>query len=70
DAYAEAWALTYFLVKKRRNDYEKYLAAIARKPRLIFGGAGPRRREFRKAFGDPAKLDRDLLRYFKLSRLR
>lgn len=69
DAYAEAWALTYFLVKRKRKQYEKYLAAIAEKPRLIWDKPEERLKEFQQAFGnDLDKLDTELLRY--VARLR
>ena len=70
DSYSEAWALTYYLMKKRRKDYEKYLATIAAKPRLIFKGPEVRLKEFENAFGSIDDLDRDLTKYFKSRRLR
>lgn len=70
DAYAEAWALTYFLIKTRRKDYQKYLAAIAAKPVLIFGGPDQRLKEFREAFGEPAELDRAFVQFFQKRRRR
>ncbi|MCH8830796.1 MAG: DUF1570 domain-containing protein [Planctomycetes bacterium] len=71
DAYAEAWALTFFLIKTRRNDYRRYLARIAAKPRLIWDTPQQRLQEFRQAFGkDLAKLDREFLRYMSRRRFR
>ena len=69
DAYAEAWALSYFLIKTRRKAYADYLGRISTKPPLIWDKPQQRLAEFQAAFGeDLAKLDREFLRY--LSRLR
>lgn len=70
DAYAEAWALTFFLKKERRKQYEKYLAIIARKPPLIFDKPAKRWKEFQTVFGDPAKLDAEFVKYMSNPRLR
>ncbi len=69
DAYAEAWALSYFLIKTKRKEYTEYLKRISAKGRLIWDKPEQRLAEFQTAFGeDLAKLDRDFLRY--ISRLR
>ena len=70
DAYAEAWALTFFLMKEHREQYEKYLALIAKKPRLIFDKPAKRWKDFQSAFGDPAKLDAEFVKYMSNPRLR
>lgn len=67
-AYAESWALTYFLIKTRKNDYVTYLKTLQSKPRLKADTPEDRLRDFRKAFGDDLEmLDRDFKRW--LSRL-
>lgn len=63
DAYAEAWTLTHFLIKTRRKAYAEYLAKIAAKKPLQGDGGDKRVEEFRAAFGDLEKLDRDFLKY-------
>lgn len=63
DAYAEAWTLTHFLIKTRRKAYAEYLATVSAKPPLTFDGGEKRIEEFRAAFGDLEKLDRDFLKY-------
>lgn len=63
DAYAEAWTLTHFLIKTRRKAYNEYLARVAAKEPLKFVGGEKRVEEFREAFGDLEKLDRDFLKY-------
>ncbi len=60
-AYAEAWALTYFLIKTRRDDYIAYLKKIDRKPRLLADAPDDRLRDFAEVFGnDFGVLDREL----------
>jgi Protein of unknown function (DUF1570) len=70
DAYAEAWALTYFLIKTHRKEFEKYLAVISRKGPLVFGTAADRKKEFEQAFGETGKLEAEFLRYLSNPRLR
>lgn len=66
DAYAEAWALTYFLIKTRRTQYLDYLKRIGRKRPLIWNTADERSQDFRAAFGDDLpKLDAEFLRYMQ-----
>lgn len=66
DAYAEAWALTYFLIRKKGRRYARYLQLISRKRPLRFDKPEQRLIDFRKAFGDDLdRLDRDFLRYMR-----
>jgi len=68
DAYAEAWALTWFLIRKRSDDYVEYLKMVSRKKPLV--GDSPKRRlkEFEAVFGDLDQLDRDFVRYMERQR--
>ena len=68
DAYAEAWALTYFLIRQRPKEYIAYLAMLSKKPPL--GQDSPKKRldEFRQVFGDLKQLDAEFLR--QMARLR
>jgi hypothetical protein len=50
DAYAETWALNYYLLKSRTADYVKYLQKIAAKPPLAKDSPEQRLQEFRRAF--------------------
>lgn len=64
DAYAEAWALSFFLIKTRKEAYVKYLATISKKPRLQWGTSEQRLADFAEHFGDSfEKLDREFLTY-------
>lgn len=67
-AYAESWALTWFLIRTRRDDYEAYLRRLAEKPRLQWDSTDDRLAEFEQVFGDLPELDAEFQRY--LSRIR
>lgn len=69
DAYAESWALTYFLIRERPEQYARYLRQIGAKPRLIFNDPATREAEFRAAFGeDLGALETEFLQF--MARLR
>ena len=68
DAYAEAWSLTWFLVKTRRTDFIRWLKHIQHKPRLMWDDRQTRVEEFETVFGDIHKLDADLVRYLERKR--
>jgi hypothetical protein len=63
DAYAEAWALTYFLIHKHPKEYVSYLRTLSAKKPLVQDSPQQRLDEFRQAFGDLSKLEADFLRY-------
>lgn len=65
DAYAESWALTYFLIRKQAAAYVKYLTQISLKEPLELATMDQRLAEFQAAFGDFGRLDADFLRYMK-----
>ena len=68
-AYAEAWALTYFLLKRYPRQYVEYLKLLSQKKPLFYDDAETRLREFKQVFGDdPEKLDTEFVR--NLTRLR
>lgn len=63
DAYAQAWAWNYYLLKWRPKEYAAYLKAIAAKPVLVVDSRKERMDEFRKHFGqDLGKLEDDFFR--------
>lgn len=68
DAYAEAWALSYFLIKSKPAAYVNYLTRIAAKPRLVWNSPAERLEDFRESFGDLETLDAEFLQH--LQRLR
>ena len=62
DAYADAWALNYYLIKYKPRAYADYLKTLSEKRPLIQDEPGTRLEDFRKHFGDPRKLEQDFLR--------
>ena len=65
DAYAESWALTYFLIRKKEAAYVKYLTHIAAKQPLDFPTQEQRLTEFQDAFGELEKLNTEFVKYVK-----
>lgn len=64
DAYCEAWALCYFLIKTRKDDFSSYLVRIAQKPELEFDEPAARLKDFQEVFGkDLKKIDADFVKY-------
>jgi hypothetical protein len=62
DAYAEAWALTHFLVRQHPKEFAAYLTTVSKTPPLVQDGPERRLDEFRRAFGDLRRLDAEFLR--------
>ncbi len=62
DAYAEAWAWNYFLIKWRGDQYVDYLQALSEKPLLRYDTPAQRLADFREHFGDPAALEEEFVR--------
>lgn len=66
DAYAEAWALTYFLARTRPREYVAYLKRLGEKPRLVWDEPKDRIQLFAETFGDNLdQFDADFVRYLK-----
>jgi hypothetical protein len=66
DAYGEAWALTQFLIRTKKEAYVKYLNMLAAKSPMVLDTPQERLAEFRAAFGDDLKqLDAELLKQVK-----
>lgn len=61
DAYADAWALNYFLIKYRPDAYLAYLQSLATKPPLVDDGTQKRLAEFREHFGELPALEQEFL---------
>src|SRR4051812_40417576 len=62
DAYADAWALNYYLIKYQPKAYTAFLKDLAEKRPLIDDDPKHRLTEFRKHFGDPRRLEQDFLK--------
>lgn len=66
DAYAEAWALTYFLIHQKPKQYIKFIEAMAAKKALFPSTPEQRLAEFKLAFGDDLnRLDADFVKYIQ-----
>ena len=66
DAYAEAWALTYFLIRQKPKQYTEFVEAMAAKKALFTVTPEQRMAEFKLAFGnDLTRLDADFLKYIQ-----
>jgi hypothetical protein len=63
NAYAEAWALTYFLIRQHPKEYVAYLAMLSKKKPHVQDDAEKRIDEFRAAFGELKKVDAEFLRF-------
>ena len=64
DAYAEAWALSHFLIATRGKDYVRYQQQLSAKPLLIYDTPEERLAAFQQIFGDDlAALEAEFLRY-------
>ena len=61
DAYADAWALNYYLIKKRPKDYTAYVRKLAEKPALVVDTVDERLDEFREHFGEISEVERAFL---------
>jgi hypothetical protein len=68
DAYADAWALNYYLIKYESEAYAAYLKTLARKRPLMQDDADARLAEFRQHFGELADLQQKFLR--QMARIR
>jgi len=64
DAYSEAWALSFFLMERRKTDYANYMQRIARRETVGEYTAAERLRDFEESFGTTVqKLEVEFLRY-------
>ncbi len=69
DAYAEAWALTYFLIRRHPDRFHQYARTLQAKPPGVIDDRQTRLRDFRQAFGDDLEaLDRQFIRYILRAR--
>jgi len=65
DAYAEGWALTFFLAETRHGSYGRYLKSlVARNPLLVYT-EDERMADFRKAFGNLKSLEAEYVRFYE-----
>jgi hypothetical protein len=68
-AYAESWALCYFLIRTRKQKFIEYTARLSQKQPLEPVPPEQRLREFQEVFGhDLKELDRHFIRYVERMR--
>jgi hypothetical protein len=65
DAYAESWALTYYLIHKHPKEYVAYLRVLSRKQPLVVDDKATRIAEFERQFGPLGKVDADFMTYMQ-----
>jgi len=65
DAYAEAWSLTYFLIRQRPKQFVGFMKTLREKGPLLRDDPETRLKEFESAFGDIGQLDVDFIRYMR-----
>ena len=64
DAYAEAWALNYFLMRQHPKEFQNYVDRMSKKGPLELDESAQRMQEFKASFGsDLTALDNEFLRY-------
>ncbi len=62
-AYAEAWALCYFLNRAKEREFVEYLKLLSEKDPLIWDEPEERLADFKKIFGDPVILEAEFVRF-------
>jgi hypothetical protein len=67
DAYAESWALTYFLLHKHTKEYIAYLKVLSRKQPLVKDDKAARVAEFEQHFGRIDALETEFVNYMERS---
>lgn len=68
DAYADAWALNYYLIRYHPNEYLAYVQMLSKQQPLVPTTPTQRIEEFRTHFGDPAEIERKFIK--RMSNLR
>ena len=56
DAYAESWALTFYLIETRPADYARYLRAMTERSEFTLYPGKKRLADFKAAFGNNTRL--------------
>ncbi|MEX0612051.1 MAG: DUF1570 domain-containing protein, partial [Pirellulales bacterium] len=62
NAYADAWALNYYLIRYESDAYADYLKMLAKKRPLMEDDPQTRLAEFRQHFGDLRRLEQEFLK--------
>ena len=65
DAYSEAWALNFFLLKRYPQQYGKYLEKLAARTPLVELSPAERLKDFSEAFGPLETINGEFLRFME-----
>ncbi|MCE9603550.1 MAG: DUF1570 domain-containing protein [Planctomycetia bacterium] len=65
NAYAEAWALNYFLINVKAKQYQEYMQVLAKKTPLVWDTPEARLAQFEQSFGSLDALDKEFVRYMQ-----
>ena len=66
DAYAEAWALNYYLIRTDGKTYAKYLKLLSEQTPLVMQDPAARQEQFLKLFGKSLEeMEGDFLKYMR-----
>jgi hypothetical protein len=65
DAYAEGWALTFFLAETRHTSYGRYLKSLVARNQLLVYTEEERVADFRRAFGNMRTLESDYVKFYE-----
>lgn len=69
DAYAEAWSLNYFLIRKHLKEYLQYMKVLSEKRPLRYDEPEDRLALFKESFGeDLEQLNAEFIRYMRTVR--
>ena len=68
DAYAEAWALHFFLIRTQKEKYNAYLQTLTAKPPMIWDTPAQRIADFETAFGPLAEVEKEQAKFMARQR--
>jgi hypothetical protein len=64
-AYAEAWALNYFLINVKGKQYQEYMKVLSEKMPLLIDTPEERVAQFEQSFGNLEALDKEFVKYMQ-----
>lgn len=64
-AYAEAWALNYFLINVKGKQYQEYMKVLSEKEPLLVDTPEERQAQFEQSFGNIDALDKEFVKYMQ-----
>ena len=68
DAYAEAWALHFFLIRTQKEKYNNYLGQLTAKPPMKWDTPAQRIADFESAFGPLADVEKEHAKFMARQR--